>query len=89
MSNVINFDQTSNGLSQDVIQKQKHLVEDLLVEYANADTLHKKLEISKAINSAYNTSINAVQVTVNSIKVAIDARESQLKFSGLLNDADY
>jgi hypothetical protein len=89
MSNVIKFDQTSDGLSTDVIETQKGIIKDFLSEFSNAQTLHQKIEIAKAINSAYNTSINAAQVTINAIKVSIDARESQLKFSGLLNDGDY
>jgi hypothetical protein len=89
MSNVIKFDQTSDGLSKEAIESNRILIKKFLSDFNDAQTLQQRIEIAKTISSVYNTSINAAQVTVNAIKVSIDARESQLKFSGLLNDADY
>ena len=86
MGNVIKFDQTSDSLCKEAMHNHKFIVDDLMKDYKAAKTVPDKIEILKAINSAYNTSINAAQVTVNAIKVSIDARESQIKYSGLLND---
>ncbi len=86
MGSVIKFDQTSDSLCKEAMQNHKFIVDDLMKDYKDAKTVPDKIEILKAINSAYNTSINAAQVTVNAIKVSIEARESQVKYSGLLND---
>lgn len=82
MNSLISIDLSTNEQTNRAIANTDIMVKDLMVDFKNAKTVPEKIEIARAIKACYDSSVSVAQVTVNAIKVAIDANEHMIKYKG-------